>query len=148
MERIPRVYTKCFFDSTFPLSSFVHILIIFILFFIVFFFPGQQFASISITEQPADLVFLNTMEGSITCKGTGLPQPNIVWINEAGGLVTDVPRLRTVYPDRIVFHHFDAARYDARVHDIKYRCKVASLAGEIVSRLATVRAGKQNEIIL
>ena len=82
------------------------------------------------------------MEGSISCKSAGLPQPNVVWVNEAGGLVTDVPRLRTVYPDRIIFHHFDAGRYDADVHNAKYRCKVTSLAGEIVSRLASIRAGK------
>lgn len=105
------------------------------------FISGQQFASISITEQPSDLVFLNTIESSITCKSSGLPQPKIVWENEVGGLVTDVLRLRTVYPDRIVFHYFDAVHYDASVHDTKYRCKVASLSGKIVSRLATVRAG-------
>lgn len=82
------------------------------------------------------------MDASISCHGAGIPQPTIVWLTETGSLVTDVPLLRTVYKDRIVFHPFDAKLYNVRIHNAKYRCKVASLAGEILSRLTSVRAGK------
>ena len=81
------------------------------------------------------------MDASITCKSSGQLSPKITWLTESGAAVTDIPELRTVANDRLIFHHFQAGRYDARIHDTKYRCKVTSLAGEIISRLASVRAG-------
>ena len=103
---------------------------------------GQRYSNIIITEQPSDLTFLNTMQGSINCRSEGHPTPTVTWLTESGSPVTDIPNLRSVQNDRIIFHQFQSSQYNAQIHNAKYRCKVASLAGEILSRLATVRAGE------
>jgi len=83
------------------------------------------------------------MQGSITCQSQGHPTPIVTWLTESGSPVTDIPNLRSVENDRIIFHQFQSSQYNARIHNTKYRCKVTSLAGEILSRLATVRAGNR-----
>ncbi|KAH6934863.1 hypothetical protein HPB50_001558 [Hyalomma asiaticum] len=115
-------------------------------------------------EPPERYHFLNTLGGSLRCRGHGSPSPSLWWIHAddlngssssaswAGSVgvmmstpaaLSEVPGLRHTSADgsTLLFPAFGASEFRAHVHSTAYRCVLSNALGKMASRAVRVRAG-------
>ncbi|KAH9373461.1 hypothetical protein HPB48_009506 [Haemaphysalis longicornis] len=129
-------------------------------------------ASLGFDEEPPErYFFLNTLGGSIRCKGHGSPPPSLWWIHGAdlngsspswaGGAggsagmstpsaLSEVPGLRHTSADgsTLLFPAFGASDFRAHVHAASYRCVLSNALGKMASRAVRVRAAKRKQVYI
>ncbi|KAH7968767.1 hypothetical protein HPB52_011248 [Rhipicephalus sanguineus] len=130
---------------------------------------GLVLPSLGFDEEPPERYhFLNTLGGSLRCRGHGSPSPSLWWIHAddlngssssaswAGSVgvmmstpaaLSEVPGLRHTSADgsTLLFPAFGASEFRAHVHSTSYRCVLSNALGKMASRTVRVRAVIQQE---
>uniref|UniRef100_T1JP33 Down syndrome cell adhesion molecule-like protein Dscam2 n=1 Tax=Strigamia maritima TaxID=126957 RepID=T1JP33_STRMM len=92
-------------------------------------------------EPPYNVVFSNNSGSKVLCSAVGQPTPTVDWILPDGSRVGNVPGLRQLGPEGVLyFPPFSAEDYRQDVHAVSYKCTANNAAGTIVSRNVNVRA--------
>ncbi|XP_065289345.2 cell adhesion molecule Dscam2-like [Dermacentor albipictus] len=130
---------------------------------------GLLSPSLGFEEEPPERYhFLNTLGGSLRCRGHGSPSPSLWWIHgddlngslsssswtgsvgvmlSTPAALSEVPGLRHTSADgsTLLFPAFGASEYRAHVHSTSYRCVLSNALGKMASRAVRVRAVIQQE---